>query len=171
MSTQDHVKYRDSTFKRWTYKLGGSKGQDKFTSRQEKEEKEFLQAWQSERSAKEARDELASALQTAETRNLQLQTDAERHEQSQRALDTLYNSIFNGPTPDVPGEDGLEEALVRCREHFEVSQSRLTSDNQALSALAKAGQSLDMANKGIQEAVQMSTVDMVSPYCVESTIN
>lgn len=62
----DHVKYRDSNLKRWGYKLQGSKGKDKYTSGQEKEEKEFQDAWQKERSTKEARDELARALEQAE---------------------------------------------------------------------------------------------------------
>ncbi|KAK5138460.1 hypothetical protein LTR08_000046 [Meristemomyces frigidus] len=35
---KDHVKYRDSTLKRFKHKLGGQKGKGKFASKQEKEE-------------------------------------------------------------------------------------------------------------------------------------
>ena len=41
---KDHVKYRDSTFKRYAHKLGGRKGEAKFASKSEKEEREFLEA-------------------------------------------------------------------------------------------------------------------------------
>lgn len=38
---RDHVKYRDSTVKRFVHRLGGQRGKDKFASRQEKEEREL----------------------------------------------------------------------------------------------------------------------------------
>ncbi|KAM3423240.1 hypothetical protein BST61_g688 [Cercospora zeina] len=42
---KDHVDYRDSNFKRYLHKMGGSKGKEKFTSKAEKDESEFLEAW------------------------------------------------------------------------------------------------------------------------------
>lgn len=53
---KEHLKYRDSTVKRFAYKLGGHKGAEKFSTRQQKEEREFLEAWQKERKAKDRRE-------------------------------------------------------------------------------------------------------------------
>lgn len=57
---KDHVKYRDSTFKRYAHKLGGRKGEAKFASKSEKEERESLEAWQKEREAEERKAELST---------------------------------------------------------------------------------------------------------------
>ncbi|KAF2161092.1 hypothetical protein M409DRAFT_59363 [Zasmidium cellare ATCC 36951] len=157
---KDHIKYRDSTLKRYAFKLGGSKGQDKFASRQEKEEKEFLAAWQSERSAKESREELATALANAENQEAQLQKDAERHAKAQKALDELYEGIFAGPTPDVSGEDGAEESVGRCKAHFEGCQEQLGREKQAAQALERAEQALKAGYGDIQDALRRSTRDM-----------
>ncbi|KAK4506093.1 hypothetical protein PRZ48_004058 [Zasmidium cellare] len=158
---KDHLAYRDSTFKRYAYKLGGSKGNTKFSSRQEKEEKEFLAAWQAERSATESRGELATALSNAENHHAQLQTDAERHAKAQRELDELYEGIFAGPTPDVPGEDGVEERVRACKGEFERVQEVLGREKQAAMALEKAEQSLKAAYGDIQDALRRSRRDMM----------
>ncbi|KAI7294642.1 hypothetical protein KC315_g19083, partial [Hortaea werneckii] len=63
---KDHVKYRDSTVKRFMHRLGGSRGVEKFETKREKEEREFLDAWQREREAREARAELVVAVKKAE---------------------------------------------------------------------------------------------------------
>jgi hypothetical protein len=108
---KDHVKYRDSTFKRYAHKLGGRKGEAKFASKSEKEEREFLEAWQKEREAEERKAELQRALNTANEDRQRFESEKARNESAQRDLDQLYASIFSGPTPDLPGEDQLESAV------------------------------------------------------------
>lgn len=51
----DHEKYRDSTMKRFTYRLGGKKGQAKFEAKASKEEREYFEAVQAEKAAKDQR--------------------------------------------------------------------------------------------------------------------
>ncbi|KXT01004.1 hypothetical protein AC578_4421 [Pseudocercospora eumusae] len=157
---KDHVKYRDSNVKRYMYKMGGSKGKDKFASKAEKEEKEFLEAWQTERSAKEAREELGQALQKAEQDQTNLQSDTARHDKAQKELDSLYNSIFSGPTPELPGEDQMEENVKKCREFFDQCNAQLDTEKKALEILGYADQSLKRAYGDIQAALRRSGRDV-----------
>ncbi|SMY21675.1 unnamed protein product [Zymoseptoria tritici ST99CH_1A5] len=157
---KDHIRYRDSNVKRWAHKLGGSKGKAKFESRSEKEEREFLDAWQAERSAKESRDELAAALAGAEKDHSHLDSEAKRHDKAQAALDALYQSIFDGPTPDVPGEDQMESNLQQAKQHFDQSQAQTGTENMALQALQRADQTLFKAAKYMEDALDMSRADM-----------
>ncbi|KAI5367960.1 hypothetical protein Slin15195_G030940 [Septoria linicola] len=156
---KDHVSYRDSNFKRYMHKMGGSKGKDKFASKSEKEEKEFLDAWQKERSTKESRDEQSRALEQAQSDKTNLENDCQRHETAQSSLDALYNSIFSGPTPDVPGEDDLERAVQQSKQTFDFNNQALSSEKQALSLLSRADQSLQQAHVHMQDALRRSRRD------------
>ncbi|CZT19005.1 uncharacterized protein RCC_04850 [Ramularia collo-cygni] len=157
---KDHVKYRDSNVKRWAHKLGGQKGKEKFTSKQEKEEKEFMEAWQKERSAKESRDELGRALGKAETDRVHLESEAARHDRAQTALDALYQSIFSGPTPDVPGEDQMENNVQQARGFFGQCQTQVGTEQKALEAMQRADYHMKLAYRDIGDALRRSTRDM-----------
>jgi hypothetical protein len=142
------------------HKLGGSKGKEKFASKSEKEEREFLDAWQTERSAKESRDELAGFLEQAENDHTHLDSDTKRHDKAQAELDALYQSIFDGPTPDVPGEDQMEYNVQQAKQHFDQSQAQAGTEGMALQALQRADQTLHQASASMAEALKYSTYDM-----------
>lgn len=158
---KDHVKYRDSTFKRYAHKLGGSKGQAKFASKSEKEEREFLAAWQKEREAEERRAELQRALNSANEDRQRFEGDKARNTSAQRDLDQLYASIFSGPTPEVPGEDQLESAVQNARQHLEQTQSQYNAENGALEALRRVENRMQAAATAMEDALQSSRLDML----------
>lgn len=158
---KDHVKYRDSTFKRYAHKLGGSKGQAKFVSKSEKEEREFLAAWQKEREAEERKAELRRALNTADEERQRLEGQKTRNDSAQRDLDQLYASIFSGPTPELPGEDQLETAVNYAKQHLEQVQSQYNSDTGALEALRRVEARMNKAAASMQDALQSSRFDMM----------
>ena len=158
---KDHVKYRDSTFKRYAHKLGGSKGQAKFASKSEKEEREFLQAWQLEREAEERRAELQHALTTATSDRQRFEADKARNTTAQHDLDQLYASIFSGPTPEVPGEDQLEIAVQNAKQHLEQTQSAYNAENAALEALRRVENRMQTAAAAMQEAIDSSRLDII----------
>jgi hypothetical protein len=158
---KDHLKYRDSTFKRYAHKLGGSKGQAKFVSKSEKEEREFLAAWQTEREAEERKAELKRALETANEDCQRLEGEKTRNESAQQDLDQLYASIFSGPTPEVPGEDQLEHAVYYAKQHLEQVQSQWNADSGALEALRRVEVRMGTAAAAMQEALQASRFDMM----------
>lgn len=158
---KDHVKLRDSTFRRYAHKLGGRKGEAKFVSRSEKEEREFLAAWQKEREAEERKSELRRALNTANEDRQRLESEKSRNVSAQCDLDQLYASIFSGPTPELPGEDQLETAVRYAKQHFEQVQSQCNADCAAVDALRRVETRLQTAAGAMQEALSMSRYDMM----------
>lgn len=121
---------------------------------------EFMEAWQKERSAKESRDELARALEHAEKDRSHLETESARHEKAQSALDALYQSIFAGPTPDVPGEDQMENTVQQARTFFDQCQTQVGNEKKALEALQKAQNGMQLAYRDIGDALRRSSRDM-----------
>ncbi|KAK4555730.1 hypothetical protein LTR86_006950 [Recurvomyces mirabilis] len=157
---KDHLKYRDSSVKRYAAKIRGHKGQEKLASQQEKEEREFLEAWQKENEAKQRHEELTKALNEAKVQHEVMTKDSARHGQAQESLDRLYNGIFGGPTPEYPEEDQIEGSVSRCREYLDQCQGKSTAEKRALDALRSAHSSLGQGLNSMQEALSMSTYDM-----------
>lgn len=157
---KDHVKYENSTFSRYMHKLGGKKGEAKFAAKAEKEEREFMEAWQKEREAQNSLAELKKALQTAEQEQQRLQTETSRHDGAQRELDSLYSSIFSGPTPEVPGEDQLEASLQHNKAWSDDCTNNVNLQRRAAEALHAALQALERASRNMAEALDMSRMDM-----------
>lgn len=119
-----------------------------------------MEAWQKERSAKESRDELSRALEQAEKDRNHLESDAARHDKAQSALDALYQSIFSGPTPDVPGEDQMENNVQQARSFFEQCQMQVGNEKKAFEALKRADQTMQLAYRDIGDALRRSSRDM-----------
>lgn len=158
---KDHLKYKESVVKRYAYKLGGSRGKEKFASKSEKEEREFLEAWQREREAQDALENLRSAMANAETQRATLEKEKTRCEQAQKDLDQLYASIFSGPTPEVPGEDQVEQEVQQARGWFDQCQMQSDRDGQALDALKNAGPPMMYAVRNMTDARGASQMDML----------
>lgn len=158
---KDHLKYKESVVRRYAHKLGGSKGKEKFAAKFEKEEREFLEAWQREREAQDALDNLRSAMTNAEVQKATLEKEKARCEQVQNALDQLYGSIFSGPTPGIPGEDQVEAEVQHTRNFFDQCQMQSDRDHQALDALKRAGAPMMYAVRNLSDARGASQMDML----------
>jgi hypothetical protein len=156
---KEHTKIRDSVARKYLHKLGGSKGEEKFKSKQEKEEREFMEAWQREREAQERQEALGRALEQAEQQKRSQEADKARHDRAQEELDRLYNSIFSGPTPDVPGEDEREHAVYLARDWYNQCQTALGTEKHAMDALQRANQQLSAARREMDDALSASNVD------------
>ena len=148
---KDHLKYKDSVMKRYLHNLGGSKGKEKFASKSEKEEREFLEAWQREREAEDALQNLRNALSQAEAQKGHLEKSKQRYEHAQNDLDQLYASIFSGPTPEVPGEDQVEQNVQQAKGWFDQCQMQNDRDQQALEALRRAAPLMSYALRNMDE--------------------
>lgn len=158
---KDHLKYKDSVVKRYAYKLGGSKGKEKFETMSAKEEREFLEAWQREREAQDALENLRGAMANADTRKANLGKDKTRCEQAQQDLDQLYASIFSGPTPEVPGEDQVEQEVQHAKGWFDQCQMQSDRDKQAIDALKRAGPPMAYALRHMDDSRGSSQMDMM----------
>ncbi|KAI4739094.1 hypothetical protein E4T50_10468 [Aureobasidium sp. EXF-12298] len=157
---KDHVKYEESTFTRYMYKMRGAKGVAKFAEKAGKEEKEFVEAWQKERETQESHAELTRALAAAKQEQQRLQGESARHDQAQSELDRLYSSIFDGPTPEVPGEDQLESSLYNNKQWADNSTQHQNLQRRAAEALNATLQCLERASKDMNDALDMSRWDM-----------
>ncbi|KAK3062227.1 hypothetical protein LTS18_004567 [Coniosporium uncinatum] len=157
---KEHEAYRDSKFKKFAHGLGGSKGKEKFAAKADKEEREFIEAWQAEREAKEKQKTLQERLNEANQSKAQLEADTKRHEQAQKELDALYNSIFAGPTPEFPEEDQKEYTLNQQRDAFTQAQSRANAEHHAVENLQGATRAMRQALASLDEARSHSTMDM-----------
>ena len=156
---KEHVKIKDSVMRRYASKLQGSKGQEKFSAKQDKEEREFVEAWQKEQEAQQRRDELRIAFDQANKEKQSLESASKTHDEAQKELDQLYQNIFGGPTPEVPGEDDLEQAVDRTREWFVQCEENLRRDQQAAEALGRANNRLRQALVDMQDALSASNID------------
>lgn len=78
---------------------------------------------------------------------------------TQVELDQLYDSIFAGPSPDIPGEDEKENAVRQAENNFNAVQMRLSTENQAKAILLDANKFLDRAISDIRDALSASNMD------------
>ncbi|KAI2613744.1 uncharacterized protein GGS25DRAFT_13345 [Hypoxylon fragiforme] len=155
---KEHKKYRDSVMKRFAYRVSGKT--DEFRAKAEKEEREYFSVLQEERQAKEQEE----SLKAMRSKALEVQTDLEagvaRHIEAQEQLDTLYNSIFQGPTPAFPEEDYLEENLESALQAYRNSRLKMETEVQTGHLLIDAQTRLYKALSYTEEALSHSRMDM-----------
>ncbi|KAI2480417.1 hypothetical protein Ptr902_08598 [Pyrenophora tritici-repentis] len=155
---KDHQKYRDSHFRRFAHKASGKK--ERFAEKAAKEEKEYFDAIQAQKSAE---DELAYAKQLfdeAEARKKEMAAEAQRHSSLQAELDALYNSIFAGRTPEFPDEDRKEDACTAAHSHVQTVTQRLERERHILFLLGQTAVKLSAARDSLENAYGMSQYDM-----------
>ena len=155
---KDHEKYRDSTMRRFAHKATGRK--EKFADKAAKEEKEYFDAIQAQKSAE---DELAYVQQLkaeASQQRDKFSTSAERHKHLQSQLDALYHSIFAGHTPEFPDEDRKEEACNASSQHLSTLNQSLEKEKHILFLLGQTVQKLSEARNALDGAYGMSQYDM-----------
>ena len=154
---KEHKDYRDSHMKRLAYKLGGKK--EKFQAEASKEEREWLEAVQEELHTKKTLEQLRNNLADATKTNSDLNAVAAVHSNTQTELDALYRTIYDGPTPDIPGEDAKENNVKAAEGTFNAIQLRLSTENQARAILLDADNFLNRACANIEEALDAATAD------------
>jgi hypothetical protein len=155
---KDHEKYRDSNIRRFAHKATGRK--EKFAEKAAKEEKEYFEAMQAQKSAE---DELAYVQHLKSEAQNQRQTfssSADRHKHLQSQLDALYNSIFAGHTPEFPDEDNKEEACNAASHYLGSLNQSLEREKHILFLLGQTSQKLSEARNSLDGAYGMSQYDM-----------
>lgn len=155
---KDHEKYRDSVMKRFAYKVG--RKEDKFNVKAEKEEREYFEALQEEHKAKEIRQSTNVTLTNAQSHKKELESAAARHTHAQKDLDALYDSIFEGPSPEFPEEDSIENQANEALYQYQQLRSHGESQYQVLNILSGAKVKMSLARGSLDEARQHSRMDM-----------
>lgn len=158
LELKDHKKYSESTFRRFAHKASGRK--ERFAEKAAKEEREYFDAIQEQKSAE---DELAYIKQLKAEADVQRQKfdrDTAHHNHLQQELDNLYNSIFAGQTPEFPEEDYKEEACNAASQYVQSVHRELERERHVLFLLRQVSTKLSKARNFLDEAHGMSQWDM-----------
>ena len=158
LELKDHKKYSESTFRRFAHKASGRK--ERFAEKAAKEEREYFDAIQEQKTAE---DELAYVRQLkaeAEVQRQKVDGDTNRHNHLQQQLDQLYNSIFAGQTPEFPEEDRKEEACNAASQHVQSIHQELERERHVLFLLRQTSTKLSEARNYLDDAHGMSQWDM-----------
>lgn len=144
--------------RRFTYNIAGKK--EIFAHKMADAEKEFLET--SGKHAEAAREVEALEAELAEawaTLGKLEEVDKKRADALDK-LEKLFDSIFEGPTPEFPEEDRVELAVVEAREKFEKAQQKLMKEQKVLKILKEAGSALCEANGQMRKARDASEMGM-----------
>lgn len=155
---KDHEKYRDSTFRRFAHKASGKK--EKFAEKAEKEEREYFDAVQAQKSAEDRVGYIEGLLREAEAAKAGIEPEVTRHTEAQKELDSLYQSIFSGRTPEFPAEDAIEERSKAAEGHFGQVSRAMDCEKQATATLIEARKMMGRALQEMGSARGMSQWDM-----------
>lgn len=154
----EHEMYRDSRVRRLAYKMSGQKG--KFEAKAEKEEREYHDALQGRVQAEKKLETLKDTLKEVQASKIEYDKAAIRHDKAQLELDALYNSIFDGPTPEFPEEDAAEVTVRQAQQVYQDISSKLNVESQVLKLLSDADKKMILCRRAISEALGASAADI-----------
>ncbi|KAE8233664.1 hypothetical protein CF326_g1296 [Tilletia indica] len=155
---KDHEKYRDSVMRRFAHKAVGKK--DKFAEKAANEEREYFNVLQEETREKELNGNLREQLADAQKATVSMEAEAKRHEEAQKALDSLYNAIFAGPTPSYPTEDSREVEVEKALWEYQDTRSKAEAEQHACRLLMQAKRQMAISLGQMEEALGASRMDM-----------
>lgn len=155
---REHENYRDSVLRRFAFKIGGKA--DKFEARAAKEEREYFDVLQEEHQADVMKKELDEMLADARAVRGELEVRAAAHAEAQGQLDSLYASIFSGPSPGFPEEDERERETSGALAVYQEARSRAEAEGKVVSILTQAQTRLNGALMSMEDALHASRRDM-----------
>lgn len=153
----EHKDYQTSHVKRLAYRLGGKR--EKFEQKASKEEQDWVEAVQRGFEVQKKLDLLNQNIAEATKTSAEMENVAATYKQAQYELDSLYTSIFQGPTPDIPGEDQLEGAVYQASTGFNRAQGNVDKGKQVKNLLTSAMKFLDEATRDVESARSNAKMD------------
>lgn len=155
---KDHKKYSESTFRRFAHKASGRK--DRFVEKAAKEEREYFDAIQEQKTGEDQLAYLQHLKSEAEVAKQTYETQAQRHAQLQSDLDALYDSIFAGPTPGFPDEDEKERSCTSASQTVQHLSQALEKERHVLFLLGQTSAKLTEAARHLDDAHSLSQMDL-----------
>ncbi|USP80412.1 hypothetical protein yc1106_07686 [Curvularia clavata] len=155
---KDHKKYQDSTLRRFAHKATGRK--ERFAEKAAKEEKEYFDAMQAQKSAEDELAYIQHLKSEAQTQRQNFSSAADQHARLQSQLDALYNSIFAGHTPEFPDEDRKEDACNASWQQLQHHHQQSEHSKHILYLLGQTSTKLSEARNALDSAYGMSQYDM-----------
>ena len=154
---KEHKQYQTSHMKRLAYRLGGKR--EKFEEKASKEEKDWVEAVQRGFECQRNLDLLNQNLAEATKTSAEMGKVSDTFQKAQTDLDALYKSIFEGPTPDVFGEDQRESAVYEATAQYDAAQGLLDTEKRVKKMLADAYQFLNKAAADVEDARSNAKMD------------
>ena len=155
---KDHKKYSESTFRRFAHKASGRK--DRFEEKAAKEEREYFDAIQAQKTGEDQLAYLQALKSEAEVTRNEYEKQAQRHSDLQRELDALYDSIFAGPTPGFPDEDEKERTCASALQNVQHLSANLEKARHILFLLGQIALKLTEAGHHLDDAHSLSQMDL-----------
>ncbi|OAF56374.1 hypothetical protein VC83_06742 [Pseudogymnoascus destructans] len=84
---------------------------------------------------------------------------AATYKQAEYELSSLYKSVFQGPTPDIPGEDQREGTVYQASTEFNWAQGNVDKGKQVKNLLTSAMKFLDEATRDVESARSNAKMD------------
>ncbi|CAG9990891.1 unnamed protein product [Clonostachys byssicola] len=156
---KDHVRYRDSHFRRFLFKATGQK--EKFAAQASKEEKEYFDILRRHHETTVLNESLKQQLQGARAAVAQLEPQAKIHQAAQQELDNLYNAIFGGETPHFPTEDALERESEMALQGYHNVRMRHEQEAQSVKLMTEATKRAKHAADLLASARTASRMDIM----------
>ncbi|KAJ2914006.1 hypothetical protein MD484_g6405, partial [Candolleomyces efflorescens] len=157
---KEHEKIRDSTARRFAAKLSGKL--DKFEANQMKEEKEYVEALQSEMVERDQNAVIQQLLTEARSVKEELVDKSKKYEAFKAELDSLYSRIFDGPSESFPEENRLEYDAHAADKQYQQAQTLLNTESQASDLLSRAVTHMEKCQANVKEALVYSEFGMHS---------
>ncbi|KAH8824052.1 hypothetical protein DL96DRAFT_1616215 [Flagelloscypha sp. PMI_526] len=155
---KEHQGLKDSVARKFTAKVTGRK--EKFAARQEKEEREYVQALEKEMQCRHHIETLKKLISEGETRRDELIKNVTEHEKLKHDLHALYSHIFDGPTQGYPQDDILEQQVLQSLTEHARIQSDYDHEKRAGELLDLAKTKMSHFWQAIDAALSASTWDM-----------
>lgn len=127
-----HKKFRDSFTKRLSYTVLRKK--DNFVEKAQKEEEAYHSALGKRHRAEAQLAELEATKNILLEESTALEALYHRHGEAHKAIDSLYSSLFDGPTPGFPDEDVQEDRHQRAKAEHEARTAELKSITKSVKA-------------------------------------
>ena len=151
---KDHERYRDSIVRRLAYRATGKR--EAFEAQAHKEETEYFDTLQREHREKETNKLLKQRLAAAQLAARALEIQVVHHNETQRELDQLYETIFGGRTPGLPEEDERERLLELAVEAHKKASGRVEDESTAVRLLGDAQEHFRNSKIALKEALKAS---------------
>ncbi|OBT64759.1 hypothetical protein VE03_06505 [Pseudogymnoascus sp. 23342-1-I1] len=153
----EHKDYQTSHVKRLVYRLGGKR--EKFEQKASKEEQDWVEAVHRGFEVQKKLDLLNQNLAEATKMSADMENVVATYKEAESELDTLYKSVFQGPTPDIPGEDQQEAAVYQASTEFNWAQGNVDKGKQVKNLLTGAMRFLEEAARDVESARSNAKMD------------
>ncbi|CAK9781279.1 hypothetical protein CC85DRAFT_286082 [Cutaneotrichosporon oleaginosum] len=158
---KDWKDIQQRTHKRvWTRLKHPSSHREILSAREEKEEREYVDALAKEQASKARIETLEVQVTELAQQVKDLEPYAREHANLTRQLAQLYARVFDGPTPGYPEEDAAERAFQEAARRFDGLQGEIANEKRAQELLRGALQRMAMAVRACASAESYSQWDM-----------